>query len=71
MLISLDTWRKQRKETALVIAKSVEASTLGKVVDECSRLADMKGLTGDYTAGYRKACADVTAFILASLKDLK
>jgi hypothetical protein len=41
---------------------------LGKVVDEINRLIDLKGLSGDWHAGYRKALMDVRAFILASLK---
>jgi hypothetical protein len=41
---------------------------LGKVVDEINRLIDLKGLSGDWHAGYRKALMDVRAFILASLE---
>jgi hypothetical protein len=43
---------------------------LGKMVDEINRLIDLKGLSGDWHAGYRKALMDVRAFILASLKPL-
>jgi hypothetical protein len=67
MLISLDTWRKQIKE--IRATRSTEAVTLGKVVDECHRLIALKGLSGDFNDGYRHALRDVTAYILAELKD--
>ncbi len=69
MLIDIVTWRKSHRETQAMATKHAEALTLGKVVDECHRLLDLKGLSGDFNDGYRHALRDVTAYILASLRE--
>lgn len=42
---------------------------MGKVADEIHRLLDLKGLSGEWHAGYRKALMDVEAYILANLRE--
>ncbi len=71
LLVSLTDWRKSHKETREMATRHAEALTLGKVVDECHRLLDLKGLSGDFNDGYRHALRDVTAYILASLREQK
>jgi hypothetical protein len=69
MLIKLADFRKH-VVTSMDIGKSHGKSlTLGRVMDECHRLLDLKGLSGDFNDGYRHALRDVTAYILAELKD--
>lgn len=41
----------------------------GKVVSECNRLLDLKGLTGDFNRGYRHALMDVIAYIATMRKN--
>ncbi len=58
-------------ELVRVGLKHGEQAGLGKVVDECNRLLDLHGLSGEWNEGFRAALLAVRSYILAELKASK
>ncbi len=48
--------------------KQGEQAGLGKVVDECNRLLDLHGLSGEWNEGFRAALLAVRGYLLAELR---